>query len=202
MLRDLPTSDASATLRYSSLGEHSTQALGGVNPDCTELLGFTCFLQCGQSNGRSETKSETFEAVEVWTNRFDNASLLCCKEHTNRSGNSQAERCCNTTRLAIQGAVIERPDWIAEILSTSTADRDLNEKLASYHAAGIPHYWILDPANRILMIYRHSADGYIFVRGANAGTILHPEPFNALELSVGFLFGEEDEEEQRATENP
>lgn len=101
-----------------------------------------------------------------------------------------------------QGAVTERPDWIAEILSTSTADRDLDEKLTSYHAAGIPHYWILDPANRILMIYRHSAEGYIFVRGAQAGSILRAEPFDALELSVGFLFGEEDEEETPTAENP
>jgi Uma2 family endonuclease len=101
-----------------------------------------------------------------------------------------------------QGAVTERPDWVAEILSTSTADRDLDEKLTSYHAAGIPHYWILDPASRILMIYRHSAEGYIFVRGAKAGTILRAEPFDALELSVGFLFGADDEEEPATAENP
>ncbi len=95
-----------------------------------------------------------------------------------------------------QGAVTERPDWVAEILSTSTASRDLNDKRAIYHAAGVPHYWILDPQNRLLMVYRHTSEGYLFVLGAQAGKTVRAEPFDAIELAVGFLFGDDEEEPQ------
>lgn len=112
------------------------------------------------------------------------------------------DRVASLPKPGPRGAVTERPDWIAEILSMSTAERDLYEKLTSYHAMGIPYYWILDPVYRILIIYRHSAEGYLFLRGAKAGNIVRAEPFDALELSVGFLFGQEDEEEPPAPENP
>lgn len=93
------------------------------------------------------------------------------------------------------GAVTERPDWVGEILSTSTAGRDLHEKLAIYHSAEVAHYWIVDPTHRILMVYRRSPEGYLFVLGAKAGMTVRAEPFDAIELSVGFLFGDDDEED-------
>jgi Uma2 family endonuclease len=103
-----------------------------------------------------------------------------------------------------QGAILEHPDWIAEILSTSTASRDLNDKRQIYHAAGVAHYWILDPQNRVLMVYRHTPDGYLFVCTAKPGTRARLEPFDALELSIGAMFGddEDDEEQVSAVENP
>jgi len=103
-----------------------------------------------------------------------------------------------------QGAIMEHPDWIAEILSISTATRDLDDKLRIYHAAGLAHYWILDPQNRMLLVYRHTPDGYLFVRAAKPGTRARLEPFNALELAIGAMFGddEEDDEEASGIENP
>ncbi len=95
-----------------------------------------------------------------------------------------------------QGVVTEHPDWIAEILSTSTSARDLDDKLQIYHAAGVTHYWILDPQNRILIVYRHTPDGYLFVRAAKPGTRARLEPFDALELSIGAMFGDDEDDEQ------
>ncbi len=37
------------------------------------------------------------------------------------------------------------PDWICEILSTSTRRKDLGVKRAFYAAQGVPHLWIIDP---------------------------------------------------------
>lgn len=99
------------------------------------------------------------------------------------------------------GVVTERPDWVGEVLSTSTASRDLDDKLRIYHRAEVTHYWILDPQNRILIVYRRTPDGYLFVRGASAKITVRAEPFDALELSVGFMFGD-DEDEPTETENP
>jgi Uma2 family endonuclease len=95
------------------------------------------------------------------------------------------------------GAVTERPDWIAEVLSSTTASRDLGDKLAIYHAAVVPHYWIIDPVNRMLLVYRRLSEGYVVVLGAGGDKTVRAEPFDALELRVGLLFGDEDEAEAR-----
>jgi Uma2 family endonuclease len=91
------------------------------------------------------------------------------------------------------GAVTERPDWIAEVLSASTASRDLGDKLAIYHAAEVPHYWIIDPLNRTLLVYRWLAEGYVVVLGAGSEKTVRAEPFEAIELPVSVLFGDEEE---------
>jgi Uma2 family endonuclease len=91
------------------------------------------------------------------------------------------------------GVVTERPDWIAEVLSSSTASRDLGDKLVLYHTAEVPHYWIVDPSNRTLLVYRWLREGYIAVLGAGSDKIVRAEPFEALELRVGLLFGDDNE---------
>jgi len=96
-------------------------------------------------------------------------------------------------------AVTERPDWVAEVLSPSTAARDLGDKMDIYHAAGVPHYWVIDPANRTLVVYRWTANGYLRVLGAGASAVVHAEPFETLELRVGLLFGDDVGEAGAAT---
>jgi len=44
------------------------------------------------------------------------------------------------------------PALAVEVLSTNRGD-DLVTKLNRYAAAGLPHYWILDPANRVMLAY-------------------------------------------------
>jgi Uma2 family endonuclease len=95
------------------------------------------------------------------------------------------------------GAVIERPDWVAEVLSPSTAARDLGEKLAIYHRAGIDHYWVIDPRNRTLSVYRWTKDGYVIAVAAGVGAKVRVEPFEPMELEVSLLFGEEDDDRPR-----
>ena len=45
------------------------------------------------------------------------------------------------------------PDLVAEILSESTANRDLVEKADRYLACGVQEYWIIDPRNRSLAVW-------------------------------------------------
>ncbi len=87
-----------------------------------------------------------------------------------------------------------RPDWVCEVLSPTTADRDLGEKMQALHRNGVPHYWIVDPLNRVLTVYRWAPDGYLAVRSAGPGDRIRAEPFDAVPLQVGLLFGEEPEE--------
>jgi Uma2 family endonuclease len=50
------------------------------------------------------------------------------------------------------------PDWIAEVLSPSTASHDQIIKLSAYERAGVPEVWLIHPMDRTLTIYR-LADG-------------------------------------------
>lgn len=88
-----------------------------------------------------------------------------------------------------------RPDWVCEILSPSNEKRDLVDKMRTLQASEVPHYWILNPEERVLVVYRHSDAGYVVVATATSGETVRAEPFEDIELRVGVLFGDEDEDE-------
>jgi Uma2 family endonuclease len=92
--------------------------------------------------------------------------------------------------------VRERADWVCEILSASTARYDIVEKQRTLHAHGVPHYWILHPEDETLMVLRHGPDGYVNVLNAGTGDVVRAEPFDAIAIDVGELFGHEAEEPQ------
>jgi Uma2 family endonuclease len=88
-----------------------------------------------------------------------------------------------------------RPDWVAEVLSPSNAGNDLVKKLRTLHRQGVPHYWIVDPEHRTLMVMRWMADGYLTTLTASVEDVVRAEPFDAIELNVGMLFGVEPNDE-------
>jgi len=51
-------------------------------------------------------------------------------------------------RDVLQERIFGAPDLVVEVLSPSTARRDLGAKLRLYAEAGIAEYWVIDPANR------------------------------------------------------
>jgi Uma2 family endonuclease len=54
----------------------------------------------------------------------------------------------------IEGA----PDLIVEVTSPATADRDRGIKRERYANYGVPHYWIVDPRQRHVEVYRMLED--------------------------------------------
>jgi Uma2 family endonuclease len=82
-----------------------------------------------------------------------------------------------------------RPDWIAEVLSMSNAENDLGTKLFSYHRAGVPHYWIIDPEHETLTVYRWVHEGYVVHLSASKGERVKAAPFEDVEIDVALLFG-------------
>jgi Uma2 family endonuclease len=87
-----------------------------------------------------------------------------------------------------------RPDWVGEIVSPRHEKDDLVTKPRTLHAAEVPHYWVLDPEEAVLLVHRWSKDGYIVVVRASIGEIVRAEPFDAIELDVAALFGIESEQ--------
>lgn len=52
------------------------------------------------------------------------------------------------------------PDWVAEVLSPSTARYDRTTKLAAYERAGVPEIWLIDPIGRTVAIHLLAAGHY------------------------------------------
>jgi Uma2 family endonuclease len=98
-----------------------------------------------------------------------------------------------TTRL--DGWPIElRPDWVLEVLSPGHKRRDRFEKWRVLHRAGVPHYWLIDHEIKTLEVYRWHPDGFLNVLQATAGQTVRAAPFDAVELRVNVLLGEEDDD--------
>ena len=51
------------------------------------------------------------------------------------------------------------PDMIVEILSPSTAKRDLNDKFLLYEKSGVKEYWVVNPTDRTIHIFNLQNDG-------------------------------------------
>jgi Uma2 family endonuclease len=52
------------------------------------------------------------------------------------------------------------PDWVAEVLSPSTARHDQTLKLSAYERAGVREVWLIDPVDLTLAIYQLEAGCY------------------------------------------
>ena len=60
---------------------------------------------------------------------------------------------CDRSKLTKAGAR-GAPDFVAEILSPSTAKKDLNEKYRLYEKHGVREYWVVDPDARAIHAWK------------------------------------------------
>jgi Uma2 family endonuclease len=86
-----------------------------------------------------------------------------------------------------------KPDWVCEILSPSTMRRDRGHKQRTYHHAGIRHYWLVEPIDSVIWVYRWSPEGYtqvvtIEAADLSAGELVRIEPFDVIEMDVADIF--------------
>lgn len=88
-----------------------------------------------------------------------------------------------------------RPDWVCEVLSPENARNDTVKKMRVYQRCQLPHYWIVDPREETLTVYRWTSEGYLVALRAERDERVRAEPFDAIELQIGVLFGDEREDE-------
>jgi Uma2 family endonuclease len=62
------------------------------------------------------------------------------------------------------------PLLIVEVLSPSNTERDAVWKRGVYAGAGVPHYWLADPATGEVVVLRLDGDTYVETIRATAGT--------------------------------
>lgn len=85
-----------------------------------------------------------------------------------------------------------RPDWVCEVMTDGDARRrDGLRKRRLYADMGIPHYWLVDTERERLIVLRLEAQGFVEVLDAGRSDRVRVEPFDALELPVAALFGDD-----------
>ena len=89
--------------------------------------------------------------------------------------------------------VRHKPDWICEVVSPSRPSDDTIKKLRLYHQTQIGYYWIVDPRDSTLTAMRWHVDGYVTRLRAERGQTVRAEPFEAIEIAVGTLLGDDPE---------
>lgn len=68
--------------------------------------------------------------------------------------------------------------------------------MRTYHRCAVPHYWILDPSAKTLIVYRWTEGGYLLVQSAQGDERIFAEPFVAVSISVrARLEGEEGDDD-------
>ena len=93
---------------------------------------------------------------------------------------------CDPSKLDKQGCR-GAPDWIIEVLSPSTALKDMNTKRGLYERHGVQEYWIIHPEDRWTLIYTLDAQGRYGqpgVFGMDEPTVVQRFP----ELSIDWSF--------------
>lgn len=82
------------------------------------------------------------------------------------------------------------PDWVCEVVSVGTERLDRARKMPIYARERIPHLWLVNPLSRTLEVYRLTEGLWLLVGTHEGATRVRAEPFDAIELDLGPLWGE------------
>lgn len=88
------------------------------------------------------------------------------------------------TEKNIQGA----PDLVIEILSPSSRRNDEIVKRHRYEQLGVQEYWIVDPQQRTVRVFRRTGEAFASSENLSSGDVLTTPCLPRLEIPVGTLF--------------
>jgi Uma2 family endonuclease len=93
-------------------------------------------------------------------------------------------------RLAHIGekAMLGPPDLAVEVISESSAKIDRVDKFEQYAAAGVQHYWIIDPIARSFEAFRIEGGTYVRVAQRRDHDEVSAPPFDDLQVSLSRLW--------------
>ncbi|HSI32849.1 MAG: Uma2 family endonuclease [Phycisphaerae bacterium] len=87
-------------------------------------------------------------------------------------------------RKAMEGP----PDVCVEILSPSSETIDKVDKFEQYEAAGVAHYWIVDPAGRTARAWRLVDGKYVAAGEGRDEQVVRFPPFDELDIPLGKIW--------------
>jgi Uma2 family endonuclease len=80
------------------------------------------------------------------------------------------------------------PDWVCEVLSASTEQRDRTIKMRIYGEAGIPYFWLIDPRLQILEAFEGRNGRWTKTGDWNSDDDVSAPPFEVLSFSLADLW--------------
>lgn len=94
---------------------------------------------------------------------------------------------CNESKLDEQGCN-GAPDLIVEIISPHNRKHDLDTKFKLYQEAGVEEYWIVEPLERMVLVYTLRDGIYIGLQPKLEGNIIESVRFPDLKILVDDVF--------------
>ena len=96
---------------------------------------------------------------------------------------------CNRA-MVVNGRVLGAPDLVVEVLSPSTASRDIKQKRRLYQMASVSQYLVIYPSYRCVELYSLGSDGrYAAPDVLDAGDTLTVQVAPDFNLTLSDIFG-------------
>ena len=80
------------------------------------------------------------------------------------------------------------PDLIVEILSPKNSKHDIETKFNLYQESGVKEYWIVEPEQRIVLVYTLKNEEYVGLKPFGEGEIIKSVLFPEMQISVDHVF--------------
>ncbi len=80
------------------------------------------------------------------------------------------------------------PDLIVEILSPNNSKHDVDTKFNLYQESGVKEYWMLEPEERIVLVYTSRNEEYIGLKPFSEGQIIKSPLFSEMQITVDEVF--------------
>lgn len=96
---------------------------------------------------------------------------------------------CDPSKLVSEGC-LGAPDFIVEILSDSTAKKDMNDKYQVYEESGVREYWIVMPKEQLVEVFHLENGKYNRVKTYTSDEMISPVIFPDLKINLDEVFPE------------
>jgi len=95
---------------------------------------------------------------------------------------------CDPAKIDAKGC-IGAPDLIIEVLSPGNAEKEMNEKFEIYQENGVKEYWLVEPNDRIVLVYvLDEAGKFIGLKPFTESETLTSKSLGTFELLVRDIF--------------
>lgn len=95
---------------------------------------------------------------------------------------------CDSAKLTKQGCE-GAPEIIFEILSPGNSKREMRDKFELYEMNGVLEYYIVDPANETIFLYRLDENqSYVNTKPLIEGDVIQSQVINGLAIDVAAVF--------------